>query len=226
MDTFSIDAQPRHEFGTGASRRLRRAGLVPAALYGGDGAMTPLSIKALELDNHLEHEAFYSHILDIKVNGATERAVLRDLQRHPHKKQIIHIDFLRVSEDQEIKVHVPLHFLNEESCVGVKQQGGRVGHLLTEVEVACLPRHLPEYIEVDIAELELGHSLHLSSIAMPKHVKIVALAQSEEHDMPIVTVFMPRVAAEEKAAEEEALEGDEAAATEGGDKKAGESKGG
>ena len=205
METFSIEAQAREETGSGASRRLRRAGFVPAALYGG-GKAESLSIKVNELNRHLDHEAFYSHILDIKVNGVTERAVLRELQRHPYKQEILHIDFLRVSEDQEIKVHVPLHFLNQDTCVGVKQQGGRVGHLQTEVEVICLPRHLPEYIEVDIADLELGHSLHLSSIVMPERVRLVSLMQGDEHDLPIVNVFMPRAAAEETREAEEQQE--------------------
>ena len=218
METFAISAQSRHEFGTGASRRLRRAGLVPAVLYGGGGETTRMSIKAHELAKHLEHEAFYSHVLTINVNGTTERAVLRNLQRHPSKPQIIHIDFLRISEDQEIRVHVPLHFLHEDSCVGVKQQGGRVSHLQTEVEVSCLPRYLPEYIEVDVADLELGHSLHLSSIVVPEHVKIVALTHGEEHDLPIVNVFMPRAVVEAEAAEAEEGEDKEETADEGGDK--------
>lgn len=204
METFVISTQPRKAFGSGASRRLRRAGFVPAVLYGGRGEVIQFSIPAHELAKHLEHEAFYSHILSLHVNGTTERAILRDLQRHPSKRQLIHIDFLRVSEDQEIRVHVPLHFLNEETCVGVKRQGGKVSHLQTEVEVACLPRYLPEYIEVDIADLQLGHSLHLSSIKLPEGLRIVALAQGEEHDLPIVNVFMPRVA---EAAAEEAAEG-------------------
>ena len=217
METFAVNAQLREKLGSRASRQLRHAGFVPAVLYGAGEAMQ-LSIKANELANHLEHEAFYSHVLSISVNGTTERAILRDLQRHPYKKEILHIDFLRVSEDQEIKVHVPLHFLNEDSCVGVKQQGGRVGHLQTEVEVVCLPRHLPEYIEVDIADLELGHSLHLSSIAMPEHVKLVSLMQGEEHDLPIVNVFMPRAAAEEVEESKEQEEEAAAAASEDGKK--------
>ena len=136
--------------------------------------------------------------------------VLRDIQRHPYKARVLHIDLLRIKEDQEIKVHVPLHFLGQEECIGVKQEGGVVNHLQTDVEVSCLPKDLPEFIEVDILQLELGHSLHLSDIKMPDNVKIVAFMHGDESsDTAVVSVFRPRIVEDEVIGE--AVEGEEVA---------------
>ncbi len=212
QDQFELKASPRNETGKGAMRRLRSAGLVPAVVYGG-GEPSNLSIQADELIHHLENEAFYSHILTLKVDGKEQRVVLRDLQRHPSKPQILHLDLLRVSEDQQIKVHVPLHFLGEDECVGVKQEGGVINHLQTDVEVSCLPKDLPEFLEVNVSELKLGHSLHLSDVRVPEGVEIIALTHGEESDAAVVTVFRPRVVEEEEvAAAAEEAEGEEAAA--------------
>ncbi len=211
QDQFELNASLRKEKGRNAVRRLRNAGRVPAVMYGA-GEAVHLSVEAHELSRHLEHEAFYSHILSLKVDGKEERVILRDLQRHPSKPQILHLDLFRISEDQEIKVHVPLHFLGEEECVGVKREGGVINHLQTDVEVTCLPKNLPEFIEIDISQLGLGHSLHLSDIEVPESVSIVALTHGEESDSAIVSVFRPRVVEEEEAAAGEAAEGEEVAA--------------
>ncbi len=218
-DEFEIKAQRRDTLGTSANRRLRRNNWVPAVVYG-SGESVAISIKANELANHLKNEAFYSHILTLKLDGKEEPVILRGLQRHPSEERVMHLDLLRVSESQAIRVHVPLHFLNEETCIGVKQQGGVISHLQSDVEVSCLPRYLPEFIEVDVANIELGHSLHLSDIRLPKHVEIVALIHGEASDNAIVSVNIPRVTAieEEKEVlgEEAAVDTETVGAVEGG----------
>ena len=216
-----MNAVVRDETGRHAIRRLRQAGQIPAVVYGG-GASRSLLIDANELAHHLEHEAFYSHILTLNVDGKKEPVVLRDIQRHPGKASILHIDLLRVSEDQKIKVHVPLHFIGQDECIGVKQEGGVVNHLQTDIEVSCLPKDLPEFIEVDISQLHLGHSLHLSDIAAPEGVRFVASSHGDEADIAIVSVFRPRVVeepvGEEQPAEEEGEAGEaESAPSEGGE---------
>ena len=213
QDQFELNASPRSEVGRSAVRRLRATGLVPAVVYGG-GEPVHLSMQSNELIHHLKNEAFYSHILNLKVNGREERVILRDLQRHPSKMRILHLDLLRIREDQEIKVHVPLHFLGGEDCVGVKQESGVVNHLQTDVEVLCLPKNLPEFIEVDISQLKLGQSLHLTDIKVPASVTILALTHGDEGDSAIVSVFRPRVADEEEEIADEQLEEEEAAAKE------------
>lgn len=201
QETFELDAELRDAAGKGASRRLRRSGKVPAILYGGDAAPVPLSLAHNELVQHLDHEAFYSHILTVKFDGKAEKAVLRDVQRHPAKPFITHIDLQRVSETETIRMHVPLHFLNEDTATGVKQQGGVVMHLLSDVEVSCLARDLPEYIEVDVAELKVGETIHLSELQLPAGVEIVALSHGDEHDQPVVSIHVPRVAVEAESTE-------------------------
>ena len=209
--TFELQAEPRADQGKGASRRLRRAGKLPAILYGAgqDPQSITLDHNAVKLS--LEHEAFYSHILSVQLEGRTEKAILRDVQRHPCKPLILHLDLLRVSEDQAIRVHVPLHFVNEDTCVGVKTGGGMVSHQMVEVEVECLPRNLPEFLSVDVANLKVGDSLHLSEIGLPDGVSIVALSHGPDHDLPVVSILKPRGVAvdEEEAAGGEAAEGGE-----------------
>ncbi|SIT71150.1 LSU ribosomal protein L25P [Ectothiorhodosinus mongolicus] len=202
---FELEAEPRELQGKGASRRLRREGKLPAIVYG--AGKEPLSIT---LDHNTiwlsqAYEAFYSHILTVKLPGKkAERVILRDIQRHPIKPLILHMDLQRVVENEALRVHVPLHFLNEEICVGVKTGGGMISHQAVEVEVECLPKDLPEYIEVDVAELNVGDSLHLSQIILPAGVSIVALQQGEDHDLPVVSVLKTRGAAgaDDEAADE------------------------
>lgn len=217
---FEINAELRtaEQSGSAASRRARHNGKVPAVLYGSDKAPQALFLDANNLTQHLKHEAFYSHILTLKVNGDSEKVILRQLQRHPSRQEILHLDLLRVSEDQQLKVNVPLHFVGEENCIGVRQQGGLVSHLQTEVEIACLPKDLPEFLAVDISQLEVGQALHLSDIKLPEGVEIVALTHGEENDNAIVSVNMPRVVEEEASAAEEGEEGE--GEGEGEDKKA------
>jgi len=188
MNQFEVTAEVRQDQGKGASRRLRRAGKVPAIVYGAGKEATSLTLRHSEMLRHLEHEAFYSHILSLKIGDQVEQVVLKDLQRHPAKPIIMHADFMRVSESEKIIMHIPLHFLNETACVGVKQGGGVVSHQMVEIEIRCLPKDLPEFISVDLLNLQLGQIIHLSELTLPAGVEIPALAHGAEHDLPVVTI--------------------------------------
>ncbi|ODS22949.1 50S ribosomal protein L25/general stress protein Ctc [Candidatus Endobugula sertula] len=204
---FVLDAQSREEVGKGASRRLRRdSGLVPAIVYGSSKKPQMISIKHKELVKHLDHEAFYSHIISLNVDGTAQDVILKDLQRHPAKAQILHADFLRVSKTKKITTRVPLHFINESSSKGVKMQGGLVSHSLTELEINCLPGDLPEFIEVDLADVEIGHIVHISDLTLPQGVESVALIHGADHDLPVATINKPKGASEDTHSEEESEE--------------------
>ena len=187
--TFELKAEPRGDLGKGASRRLRRAGKVPAILYGGGQDPQPLVLNHLDVLNQLKNEAVYSHVLTMKLGDRTESVVLRDLQRHPFKPTILHLDFLRVSADRKLRVHVPLHFINEEISRGVKQQGGVVSRALIDLEIACLPKDLPEFIEVDIANLGVGEALHLTQIPLPSGVELAdKIVPGSDQDVVVVSI--------------------------------------
>lgn len=192
-DQFEIQAEVREDLGKGASRRLRRlADLVPAIIYGGDRDPQPLTLVRKDLEKALENEAFYSHVLTINVGNDKQQAILKDLQRHPAKETVMHADFLRVNENRAIKVHVPIHFINEATSYGVKTQGGIVQHQETDIEVQCLPSKIPEYIEVDMLKVEIGQIIHLSDITLPEGVSSVALALGEDHDLAIASIIAPK----------------------------------
>jgi len=185
---FVLEAASRSDAGKGASRRLRRkAGAVPAILYGGDKAPANISIIQKDLAYVLENETFYTSIVTLNVDGVPERAIIKDLQRHPAQPRLLHADFQRVLEDRQLHIKVPLHFLNATTAPGVKQ-GGVVSHLLTELDIHCLPKHLPSYIEVDIGELELGHSLHISDLKLPEGVQSVSLGHGPHGDLAVVSI--------------------------------------
>lgn len=203
---FNITAEVRSDLGKGASRRLRHEGKVPAVIYGGEKDPVSLTLDHDDLFHHLENEAFYSHILNIDVAGSKEKAVLKDLQRHPAKPIILHADFMRVSEKEKLKMAVPLHFINEEQAPGVKK-GGIVTHNITEVEVQCLPKDLPEYLEVDLAGIEIEQILHLTDIKLPAGVELVELLHGEEHNQAVAAIHKTRASKEA----EEAGEGAEGA---------------
>lgn len=185
---FEFVAESRGQSGKNAAKRARRAGNVPAVIYGGHSEPQMLLINHNEVIKHLAHEAVYSHVLDITVDGRTEKAVLKGVQRHPARFQVLHMDFLRVTMSEALKVHVPLHFINEQVSVGGKK-GGIVAHAMIDVEVICLPAALPDYIEVDLKNLDIGDSAHLSDIVLPVGVEIVALAQGPEHDHPVASMM-------------------------------------
>jgi len=193
--SFELIAEFRDDQGKGASRRLRRSGKVPAILYGGHQGARALALDHARLVLMLDNERFYSTILSLKVGDEKQAAVLKDLQRHPYKNQVVHIDFQRVLEDEKIRMRIPLHFLNETTAVGVKTQGGVVSHLRNDLEVSCLPKDLPEYIEVDLQELGLGQIIHLSELKLPEGVELPELIHG--HDAPVVSIHAQR--AEEAA---------------------------
>ncbi len=205
-NSFELNAELRDDTGKGASRRLRHAGLVPGIIYGTRKDPVMITLPHNELIRNLEQEAFYSHILSISLGGKKEKVVLKDLQRHPGKPFILHVDFLRIDEKEAIRVNVPLHFMNEDIAPGVKA-GGRVSHTLTEVEVSCLPGNLPEFIEIDLAAVEVGQAIHLSEINLPEGVEIPALAQTPSRDLAVVSIHAPRADSDESAE----TEGDEEA---------------
>jgi len=212
--SFELEAVSRSDTGKGASRRLRKTGMVPGIVYGAGKDPEMISVAHNELIRHLDHEAFYSHILTLNVDGNAQNVVLKDLHRHPAKPFIIHLDLLRVSDDEKIKMHVPLHFLNETKAVGVKA-GGQLSREITDVEVSCLPKDLPEFIEIDVMDLNIGESIHLSEIKLPEGVEILQLGLGEDHDSAVVAIHAVRGSAEDEedgAASEE--EGGEAAAEE------------
>jgi large subunit ribosomal protein L25 len=203
-DDFDLIAELRDDMGKGASRRLRREGKVPAILYGGGRPPRNLAFDHNRVVQQLENESFYSSVLSVKVGEKEQAVILKDLQRHPAKRQILHMDLQRIREDEEIRMNVPIHFLNEEVAIGVKQGGGKVSHLMTDVEVVCLPKDLPEYLEIDVADVELNEMRYISDIPLPEGVTIPALAQGEEANQPIVSIqIIKEVVIEE---EEEGLE--------------------
>jgi len=212
--SFELIAEFRDDQGKGASRRLRRTGKTPAILYGGKREPRALTVDMAKLQQALDNEKFYSSIVTLKVGDQTQAAVLRDLQRHPWKSQIVHADFQRVLEDEAIRMLVPLHFLNQETAPGVKTGGGMVSHLKNELLVECLPKDLPEYIEVDIGHLQLNQAIKISELKLPAGVTSVELAQGK--DGTVVSVHSMRAEEAEAAAAEAAPA---AAAPAAGDKK-------
>jgi large subunit ribosomal protein L25 len=189
-DDFDLIAEIREDQGKGASRRLRHQGLVPAIIYGAGRPPRALVFDHNRVIQQLENEKFYSSVLNIKVGEKSQAVILKDVQRHPSKAQVMHMDFQRIVEDQEIKMLVPIHFLGEDVAPGVKRGGGKPQHMMTEVEVVCLPRYLPEYLEIDVSELELDEMLKLSDIKLPEGVSIPALAQGEEADRAVVSIHV------------------------------------
>jgi large subunit ribosomal protein L25 len=194
---FTLHAKGREDTGKGASRRLRRlAGEIPAIVYGGKKAAAQISLSQKDVTKALENEAFYSHVISLDVDGKSEDVIIKDLQRHPAKAFVMHMDFFRVSKTTKLQTRAPLHFINEEACVGVKLGGGLIAHSMTDLEISCLPKDLPEYIEVDMADVEIGQTVHLSDIKLPKGVESVALSHGDDHDLPVAAVNKPKAVEE------------------------------
>jgi large subunit ribosomal protein L25 len=200
---FELNASVRHDLGKGASRRLRRENKVPAVIYGGGTDPLSLVLEHNKVMHSLEREAFYSHILTINIDGKAEKAVLKDLQRHPYKPVILHLDLQRVKESEKLRMTVPLHFVGEDIAPGVKTAGGVVAHLINDVEIDCLPKDLPEFIVADVAHLELNETLHLSDLKLPAGVELVQLQHGSEHDLPVVSIHMLRGAKEDEEVQDE-----------------------
>ncbi len=185
---FEFVAERRGQSGKSVARRMRHQGNVPAVIYGGHKEPQLIALSHNEVIKHLAHEAVYSHVLDVSVDGVVEKAILKGVQRHPARFQVLHLDFQRVSMTEAVRVHVPLHFINEQTSVGGKK-GGIVAHAMIDVEVTCLPAALPDYLEVDLKGLDIGDSAHLSDIVLPPGVEIVALTQGAEHDHPVASMM-------------------------------------
>ena len=194
---FELSAQLRSDFGTRASRRLRgQNDQVPAVVYGTGQKNQTISLDHNKVTKALEHEAFFSHILTLHIDGKEEKVVLKDLQRHPYKPRVLHMDFLRVSMHEKLTMHVPLHFVGEATAPGIKA-GGVVSHLINDLEIRCLPGDLPEFIEVDVSNLEMDQSVYISQISLPKGVELASPIEDDEHDHTVVNIHKPHVAAEE-----------------------------
>ena len=192
---FSLNAKVRNDAGKGASRRLRRnANEVPAIVYGGNKDPQTISIPHKDLSKALENEAFYVHVISLDIEGKKEDVLLKDLQRHPAKAVILHADFFRVDKNQAVIIRVPLHFINENICVGVKSGGGVISHTQSDLEIRCLPADIPEFIEVDMASVGLNEIIHISNLKLPKGVESVQLSHGASHDLAIANVHAPRAA--------------------------------
>jgi len=209
-ESYTLHAERRVDAGKGASRRLRRTGKVPGIVYGANSEPEMIEVSHNELIRRLDNEAFYSHILSIDIDGKIESAVLKDLQRHPSKPFVMHLDLQRVRAGEKLRMQVPLHFINEDTAVGVKL-GGVISHTINEVEVSCFPQDLPEYIDVDVGSLDIGDSLRLSDLRLPDGVELSSIL-SAGGDEQVVSVSAPRTEAAEEAegevGEEEMGEGE------------------
>jgi len=222
-DTIHLNAALRSDSGKGASRRLRREGLVPAIVYGGDRDPAKVTIPHNEFIHELENEAIYTQVIELRVGDKKQEVILRDLQRHPYKNKLMHADFFRIDQNTPIKVVVPIHVANADNCVGVKLDGGMMTQLVTEVEIIALPKNLPEYLEIDAENLHLGDILHLTDIQMPEGVQIVSLTyledvediEHDDHNVGVLSVVKTREEVIEdeapEAPETEVAEGEEAA---------------
>lgn len=212
---YAFTAEIRTDLGKGASRRLRHEGKVPAVLYGAGKEAVSLTLLHDKVNNAADHEGFYSNILTLTIDGKKVEAIVKDMQRHPYKLKIIHLDFQRVDAKQELQTSIPLHFLNEEET---QKAGGVVVHHLNEVEISVLPKNLPEFIEVDIAGLQVGDNIHLTDLKLPKGVTLVELTKGEDHDQVVVTVSAKKTEAEEEAEDAGTTASDEGETSEEADK--------
>ncbi|HQR52284.1 MAG TPA: 50S ribosomal protein L25/general stress protein Ctc [Burkholderiales bacterium] len=194
---MEVVAFPRSAQGTGASRRLRRSGKVPGIVYGGETAPMAIELDHNALYHHLKLEAFHASILSMAVAGKKEQVLLRDVQMHPFRAEVLHVDFQRVAQDKEIYIKVPLHFMNAEVAPGVKLSGGIVSHVMNDLEVVCLPKNLPAFIEVDLGSLDAGDSIHVSALKLPAGVEAVTIQSGE--DPVVAACVLPRAAVEEEA---------------------------
>jgi large subunit ribosomal protein L25 len=206
---IEITAIERLLKGTGASRRLRHSGKTPGILYGGKNEAKSIELDSKELMMKFKHEAFHASILSLNLDGKSEKVLLRDYQLHPVKDNILHIDFQRIDENKKLNAKIPFHFLNQEIAPGVKLEGGIVSHIMIDVDISCLPKDLPAYIEVDLINLAIGDSIHLSEVKIPEGVELTGL--SEENDPIITSVSKPKVVVEEVITPEEGEEGEEGA---------------
>jgi len=202
---FVVEASSRSDVGKGASRRLRHANLIPAVMYGGEQDPVSLTINHDDINKALDNEAFYSSILTVNIDGKPNKAVLKDVQRHAYKPKVLHVDLQRVSEKEKIHMHVPLHFVGEDKAPGLKE-GGQISHNMPDLEIICMAKDLPEYIEVDVSAMGLEDTIHISDLKLPAGVESVQLSHGEDHDLPVVSLHKKKGGGEEAAGSEEASE--------------------
>jgi len=193
-DLFTLEAEVRTDLGKGASRRLRHANKVPAILYGEGQEPVSVTLEHKNVYRAQQEEAFYSHVLTLNVDGKPVECLLKDMQRHPYKQLVMHLDFLRIDATHAVHVNAPIHFINEEAA---EKKGGKIAHNMNEIAVSCLPADIPEFIEVDVAGLEVGQTLHLSDVTLPKGVSSDELAKGEDHDQAVASLNAPKVAKDE-----------------------------
>jgi len=191
MNTFTFTAQTREDLGKGASRRLRHADSIPAIIYGGELDPQAVTLNHNDVLKSLEHESIYTSIVTVKVGDTEHKTIIRDIQRHSHKPKVLHVDFQRISQTEKIHMPVPIHFIGGENAPGVKT-GGQMTHNMNEIEVSCLAKDLPSYIELDVSTLEIGDTLHISDLQLPEGVSSVALAHGEDYDQPVVAINKSR----------------------------------
>ena len=203
-----IPAQNRKDEGKGASRRLRHASFVPAVVYGAGQPAESIQIEHNTILLAAKHEWFFSSVLDLNVDGKVQKVLVRDWQKHPFKQQMLHMDFLRINENEAIRVNVPIHFLNQEKSMAGKTAGVVISHNLNEVEVSCLPKDLPEFLELDLSDLKPGDIVHLSQIKLPANVEIASLHLGADHDVAVVTAVTVQEEVDAAPAAEGAAEGD------------------
>jgi large subunit ribosomal protein L25 len=210
MEKNKVIAKIRNKFGSSESKKLRRSGKVPGIIYGSNIDPTNIEIEHNDIRLALDVESFHSSILEIELEGKIEKVLLRDFQVHPYKQQVTHIDFQRIDESKELHTNVPLHFVGEDECPAVKFGGGIVSHIMNEIELSCLPKNLPEFIEVDISGLDIGNSIHVSEIKVPSDVNLILHGQD---DPVVVTAIKPKGTADDvegseslEAAEQETTE--------------------
>ncbi|MEW6992424.1 50S ribosomal protein L25/general stress protein Ctc [Colwelliaceae bacterium 6441] len=202
-DLFTLDAEVRTDLGKGASRRLRHANKIPAILYGEGKEPVSLTLAHNKVFRAQQEEAFYSHVLTLNVDGKPVECLIKDMQRHPFKQVIMHMDFMRIDATHAVHVNAPVHFINEEAA---EKKGGKMAHHINEIAVSCLPANIPEFIEVDVAGLEVGDTLHLSDITLPKGVTSDELAKGESHDQAVASLNAPKGSSDEAESDEAAEE--------------------
>ena len=199
---YVLNAQSRDVFGTGASRRQRRDSHIPAVVYGAGKDNETVTLDHDQVMHSLEKEAFHSAIIDLQTDAGSQQVILREVQMHPHRPLVLHMDFQRIKATEKLHMKIPLHFDGADVAPGVKADGGILAHAITELDITCLPKDLPEYIAVDVSELGMNESIHLSGITLPEGVELTVTAYHEGEDPAVATIAAPKVAEEEPASEE------------------------
>lgn len=205
-DLFTLEAEVRTDLGKGASRRLRHANKVPAIIYGEGKEPVSLTLEHKNVFRAQQEEAFYSHVLTLNIDGKPVECLLKDMQRHPFKQLVMHLDFIRIDANHAVHTNAPIHFINEEN---IAKSGANINHHVNEIAISCLPKDLPEFIEVDLADMEVGQTIHLSDVKLPKGVTSDELAKGESHDQAIVSANAPKGKVDDEEAEEEEVASEE-----------------